>query len=93
MLVRLLWKPLPESWPEAEAPRPAGLRAVIALVREVAAGVPQHDDVERRVRRAATQAIVRDAFQQTVAEQDSEHRGPAEFADAWRVRLADLLDE
>jgi GNAT superfamily N-acetyltransferase len=37
------------------------------------------------------QAIVREAFQQTVAEQDSEHRGPAEFADAWKARLAALL--
>lgn len=66
----LLWEPLPE----AEAPRPAGLRAMIAAIRKVAPGVPQLDDVERRVRRAAIQAIVREAFQQTVAEFTSRGR-------------------
>ncbi|WP_043637228.1 hypothetical protein [Nonomuraea candida] len=91
MLVRLLWKPLPESWPESASPRPAGLRGLVAWVRELAEGVPQHDDVERRVRRGAMQAIVREAFQQTVAEQDSEPREPAAFAEAWRARLAALL--
>ncbi|MEU9837417.1 hypothetical protein AB0D67_38280 [Streptosporangium sp. NPDC048047] len=38
------------------------------------------------------QAIVREAYQQTLAEQDSEHRGVAAFAQAWRSRLASLLD-
>lgn len=57
----------------------------------MAVAVPQRDNIERRVRRGAMQAIVREAFQQTVAEQDSEHRGPAEFADAWKARLIALL--
>ncbi|MFG1949286.1 hypothetical protein [Nonomuraea sp. NPDC048826] len=91
MLVRLLWKPLPESWPEAAPQRSAGLRGLAARVWEVAAGVPRDDDVERRVRRGAMQAIVRESFQQTVAEQDSEHRGPAAFAEAWKARLAAVL--
>jgi hypothetical protein len=91
MLVQLLWKPLPESWPAAARQRPAGLRGLISRVRDMAAAVPQRDDVDRRVRRGAMQAIVREAFQQTVAEQDSEHRGPAEFANAWKARLAALL--
>jgi hypothetical protein len=37
------------------------------------------------------QAIVREAFQQTVAEQDSEHRDPADFAHAWKNRLTAVL--
>ncbi|MEV4084886.1 hypothetical protein AB0J43_31955 [Nonomuraea fuscirosea] len=91
MLVRLLWDPLPASWPATARKRPAGLRGLIGWVRETAAGVPQGDDVERRVRRGAMQAIVREAFQRTVAEQDSEHRGPDAFAEAWKARLAALL--
>lgn len=39
----------------------------------------------------AMQAVVREAYQQTLAEQDSEQRRPAAFAEAWRTRLADLL--
>ncbi|WP_433257397.1 hypothetical protein ACQPYK_20320 [Streptosporangium sp. CA-135522] len=50
-----------------------------------------YDDIERRIRRAAMQVIVREAYQQTLAEQDREHRRPAEFADAWKMRLVDLL--
>lgn len=91
MLVQLLWNPLPESWPAAARQRPAGLRGLIARIQEMAAGAPQRDDVQRRVRRAAMQVIVREAFQQTVAEQDSEHRGPAAFANAWKARLVALL--
>ncbi|MFI7643401.1 hypothetical protein [Nonomuraea sp. NPDC049400] len=93
MLVRLLWKPLPESWLPVAPQRSTGLRGLIAWIQEMAAGAPQGDDVERRVRRGAMQAIVREAFQQTVAEQDSEHRGPAAFADAWKARLAALLSQ
>ncbi|TDD12083.1 hypothetical protein E1292_02895 [Nonomuraea deserti] len=33
MVVRLLWEPLPDSWPEAAPPRPAGQRGLIAQVR------------------------------------------------------------
>ncbi|WP_189240505.1 hypothetical protein [Planomonospora parontospora] len=62
-------------------------------MRDAVTAVPQHDDIERRVRRAAMQVIVREAFQQTLAEQDDEHRRPAEFAEAWKSRLAALLEQ
>ncbi|MGW4410007.1 hypothetical protein ACWEJ6_38655 [Nonomuraea sp. NPDC004702] len=91
MLVRLLWKSLPESWPQAAPPPPAGLRGLVARIRGMAAGASRDDDVERRMRRGAMQAIVRESFQQTVAEQDGEHRGPALFAEAWKARLAAFL--
>jgi len=39
------------------------------------------------------QAVVREAYEVTVAEQDSVHRKPAEFAEAWRARLAFLLEQ
>jgi hypothetical protein len=87
---RLLWDPLPESWPTTpERPRNP-LRALIASMREVAS-VPTQESVDRRVRRGAAQAIVREAHQRTLAEQDIERRGPEAFAQAWRRRLADLL--
>ncbi|MEV6986507.1 hypothetical protein AB0M95_35335 [Sphaerisporangium sp. NPDC051017] len=90
MVTRLLWEPLPESWPAAPK-RQGGLRGLTARVREAAAAVLRRDDMERRVRRGAMQAIVREAYQQTLAEQDSERRGPVAFADAWKTRLAALL--
>lgn len=90
--MRLLWEPLPASWPQATPKRPRGLRGLIAWAREAAAAVPQRDDVEGRVRRAMMQAVLREVYQQTLAEQDSEHRKPAEFAEAWKNRLAALLE-
>ncbi|MGN9844961.1 hypothetical protein ACTMTI_43225 [Nonomuraea sp. H19] len=53
---RLLWEPLPESWPAAPPPRPSGLRSGLARVLEIAG----------RPRRAATQTIVRKAYQQVL---------------------------
>jgi hypothetical protein len=47
--------------------------------------------VGRRVRTGVVQALVRNAYRATVAEQDSEHRSPALFAQAWRARLTALL--
>ncbi|MEV4163460.1 hypothetical protein [Nonomuraea dietziae] len=88
-MVRILWDPLPASWPAEARRRPGGLRGLIAWAQNT--GAVLDDDVERRVRRGAMQAIVREAYQQTLAEQDSEHRGPAEFARAWKTRLASLL--
>lgn len=43
------------------------------------------------MRRGAVQAVVREAYRLTMAEQDRERRGPGAFAVAWRARLADLL--
>jgi hypothetical protein len=49
--------------------------------------------VSYRVRRGAVQALVREAYQAVIAEQDGAHRPPAAFAQAWRARLAMLLDQ
>jgi hypothetical protein len=57
-----------------------------------AALVSEEEKVDRRVRRGAVQALVRHAYQATVAEQDREHRGPDAFAQAWQAHLADLLE-
>ncbi|MEV1246734.1 hypothetical protein [Nonomuraea sp. NPDC049750] len=45
----------------------------------------QLDDFEERMRRAATQAIVREAYHQTVGEQEDEQRRPTASAQAWRA--------
>lgn len=44
-----------------------------------------------RVRRGAVQGLVRQAYLATVAEQDSKHRPPVAFAQAWRAHLTGLL--
>lgn len=49
--------------------------------------------VDRRVRRGAVQALVREAYQRTVAEQDSARRKPDAFTQAWRAHLADFFDQ
>jgi hypothetical protein len=93
LMVRLLWDPLPDTLPP---PLP---RRRFARLRELAAGmtastdpVPVREQVDRRVGRRAVQALVRAAYLAAVAEQDSEHRPPSAFAEAWRAHLADLLD-
>ncbi|MCC5576183.1 hypothetical protein IMZ11_11115 [Microtetraspora sp. AC03309] len=94
MVMRLLLEPLPASWPELTPPRPTGLRGLLARLQEVADAVRQPgglDDFEGRMRRAATQAIVREAYHQTVGEQEDEQRRPAAFAKAWKSHLAALL--
>lgn len=55
--------------------------------------LPTGELVDRRVRRGEVQALVRESYQATVAEQESSHRKPAEFAEAWRAHLASLLDK
>jgi hypothetical protein len=55
--------------------------------------LPAAELVDRRVRRGVVQALVRETYEATVAEQDSAHRKPAEFAEAWRAHLAHLLDQ
>jgi hypothetical protein len=57
------------------------------------APMSDQERVDRRVRRGHVQALVLEAYQATVAEQDSEHRPPAAFTQAWRARLAGLLDQ
>ncbi len=91
-LTQLLWDPLPDPLPLAGRGwlrRLAGtLPAKITLLQ-----LPPQQLVERRVRRGTVQALVREAFQRAVAEQDSEHRPPAAFTQAWRDHLAGLLSQ
>ncbi|RJL23165.1 hypothetical protein [Bailinhaonella thermotolerans] len=89
MVMRLLLKPLPASWPAPA--RPPGLRGLLARLRDLAAAVRRHEDVHERLRRAATQALVWQAYQQTLAEQERQRRRPAAFAQAWKNHLTALL--
>ncbi|WP_143590426.1 hypothetical protein [Thermoactinospora rubra] len=94
MVMRLLLEPLPASWPAPPPPRPTGLRGLLTRLREMADAVRNPgnlNDLEGHLRRAATQAIVREAYYRTVGEQDDEQRRPAAFAEAWKSHLAALL--
>lgn len=94
MVMRLLLEPLPASWPAPAPPRPTGLRGLLARLQEAADAVRRPgnlDDLEGHLRRAATQAIVREAYHRTVSEQEDEQRKPAAFAAAWKSHLATLL--
>lgn len=89
LMVRLLWDPVPDTV------LPPGRRRFRR--REPAAAMSTRTDsideqVDQRVRRRAVQALVREAYLAAVAEQDSEHRQPSAFAEAWRAQLAGLLD-
>jgi hypothetical protein len=92
---RLLWDPLPD-------PGPPPVRRRVRWLRDLGAAIwgdtlrpqpPSQELVDQRVRRGAAQALVREAYQAAIAEQDSAHRGPAAFAQAWRDRLAGLLSQ
>jgi hypothetical protein len=92
---RLLWDPLPD-------PRPVPARRRVRRLRDLGAAIctniprprsPSQELVDQRVRRGAVQALVREAYQAIIAEQDSAHRGPGAFAQAWRDRLAGLLSQ
>lgn len=89
---RLLSDPLPDPLPSPGRGRFHRLRALLAA-NMTAPRLPAEELVDRRVRRGEVQALVREAYQATVAEQDSAHRKPAEFAEAWRAHLACLLDQ
>lgn len=89
MVMRLLWEPLPWWWPTKPAREP-GIRGLIAWAR-TRMDDEMDLDFDRRMRRGATQALVRQAFNDTVAEQDDARRRPEAFAQAWRDRLADYL--
>lgn len=92
LLVQLLWDPLPEALPGSGQRRFARVRVLAAEIIAGTTPVSEQDQVGRRVRRGAVQDLVRAAYQSTVAEQDSEHRPPAAFAEAWHDHLADLLN-
>ncbi|MFF4414431.1 hypothetical protein ACFYY8_18040 [Streptosporangium sp. NPDC001559] len=58
MVMRLLWEPLPQSWPKVAPERSGGLRGLPARIREMAAVVRHYDDFERRMRREAMPVVV-----------------------------------
>lgn len=89
MVTSLLWQPLPWWWPVAPEP-PRGLRGLIVRVRDRVRSELDLD-FDRRMRRAATQRLVREVYQHTLAEQQDQRRRPDAFADAWRARLAEAL--
>ena len=93
LMVRLLWDPLPDTLPTAGRRRFPRLRDLAAAMTANAAPMSEQEQFDRRMRRAAVQALVQEAYRATVAEQDSEHRPPAAFAQAWQAHLAGLLDQ
>ncbi|MGH3286659.1 MAG: hypothetical protein ACRDPD_18610 [Streptosporangiaceae bacterium] len=93
LMVRLLWDPLPDSLPSLGWRRFPRLRELAAAMTGSAALASAQEQVNRRVRRGAAQRLVREAYLAAVAEQDSEHRPPPAFAEAWRAHLAGLLDQ
>jgi hypothetical protein len=91
LLTQLLWHPLPDTLPAFgwwAFPPPDEPSAALATD---SAAESEQDPTDRRVRRDAVQALVRNAYLATLAEQDSEHRPPASFARAWRARFTALL--
>jgi hypothetical protein len=90
LLMQLLWQPLPDAlpafgwWPSPQR-EPAGALAMKIAVE------PAQPQAGRRARRDAVQTLVRKAYLVTVAEQHSEHRPPASFAQARRAHLTGLL--
>jgi hypothetical protein len=91
---RLLWDPLPDPLPSPGSGRFRWLRDLRAsIAANMTAPQSEEELVERRVRRGAVQALVREAYQATIAEQDDAHRKPAEFAGAWRTHLTSLLEQ
>ncbi|WP_113698524.1 hypothetical protein [Nonomuraea lactucae] len=94
MVMRLLLEPLPASWPAPAPPRPTGLRGLLTRLQEMADAVRRPgnlDDLKGHLRRAAAQAIVREAYYRTVGEQEDEQRRTSAFAEAWKSHLAALL--
>jgi hypothetical protein len=65
---------------------------VVAAITARASPISEQEKFGAKSPRDGIQAIVRHAFQATVAEQDDEHRGPKAFAEAWRLNLGELLE-
>jgi hypothetical protein len=92
LMVQLLWDPLPDALSSPGRRRFPRLRGLAAAMTASTAPVLEQEQVNRRVRRGVAQSLVREAYLAAVAEQDSEHRPPPAFAEAWRAHLAGLLD-
>lgn len=93
LMVELLWNPLPDTLPSHGRRKFSRLRDLAVAMTANVALSPGQEQVNRRVRRGAAQILVREAYQATVAEQDSEHRPPQAFAEAWCAHLAGLLNQ
>ena len=72
-MVRLLWDPLPDTLSAPRRRRFPWLRDLAAAMTASAPPMSEQERVNHRVRRGAIQALVREAYRATVAEQDSEH--------------------
>jgi hypothetical protein len=94
-VLALLWDPLPDPLPVPEPRRLRRLRHLLATAAAEAAtsALSEQERTDRRVRRGCVQALVREAYQRTLAEQDTARRRPAAFAQAWKTHLASLLDQ
>jgi hypothetical protein len=92
LLFQLLWEPLPDRLPTGRPQRRQlpRLRDLAAAVTASTASMSVQEQVSRNVRRGAVQALVLEAYQVTIAEQDREHRAPDTFTQAWHDHLADL---
>ena len=92
---RLLSDPLPDRLPSPGSGRFQWLRDLrAALVSDMTAPrLSAQEFVDRGVRGGRVQAVVREAYEATIAEQDGAHRKLAEFTDAWRARLASMLEQ
>lgn len=92
---RLLSDPLPDRLPSPGSGRFRWLRDLRAAMAAdmTAPRLSAQELVDRSVRRGAVQAVVREAYEVTIAEQDGAHRKLAEFTDAWRARLASMLEQ
>jgi hypothetical protein len=91
LMVRLLWDPLPDTLPTTRRRRLPRLREPATALTTATVPLSAQEQVNRRVRRGHVQALVREAYQATVAEQDSKHRPPVAFTEAWRAHLVSLL--
>lgn len=77
LMVGLLWDPLPDTLRSPGRGRFGRLRELAAAMTARADLLSVEEQVDRRVRRRAVQALVRGAYLAAVAEQDSEHRAPS----------------
>lgn len=94
MPTRLLWGPLPDPLPSVDDLQPGWRRKLLGVVSAVtSSALPTRELVTRRVRRACVQALVREAYNLVIADQEGRRRHPAEFAQAWREHLEALLAE
>jgi hypothetical protein len=72
LMARLLWDPMPDTLLSPGRRRLRRLRELAAAMTASPDPVSVEEQVDRRVRRRAVQALVREAYLAAVAEQDSD---------------------